>query len=325
MQLRGGMTFLCKKSSMKRFLLFYGFLFLLITLHAQKNTADDYIHLYKDAAIENMKLKKVPASITLAQGMLESGNGNSELATKANNHFGIKCHTEWKGETFYKDDDKPNECFRKYKSVLDSYKDHADFLSSRDRYKGLFELEITDYKGWARGLKAAGYATNPNYADQLISLIERYKLHEYDQPQVIVEKSKPYNSTQLPTDVKSNQSGTGVVFIVNGLRALKAAKGQTKEGIALDFGLKVKQLEKYNELGTADELYEGQLIFLEPKRSSAEPGKETHIVKEGETFYSIAHMYGMTIKALLQKNRKGLGSTLTPGEKLFLRKMKPLS
>jgi LysM repeat protein len=309
---------------MNRFVLFSAFVLGFINLQAQKYTAEDYIRMYKDAAIENMKLKKVPASITLAQGLLESGNGNSELATKANNHFGIKCHTEWKGETYYKDDDKPNECFRKYKSVLDSYKDHADFLTSRDRYKGLFELEITDYKGWARGLKAAGYATNPNYADQLINLIERYKLHEYDQPQLYVEKTKPYNSTQLPTDIKSNQSGTGVVFIINGLRALKVAKGQTKEGIALDFGLKVKQLEKYNELGTGDELYEGQLIFLEPKRNAAEPGKDTHIVKEGETFYSIAHMYGMTVKALLQKNRKGLGSILTPGEKLYLRKMKPL-
>ncbi len=307
---------------MKRFLLFYGFLFLIISLHAQKNTAEDYIRMYKDAAIENMKLKKIPASITLAQGMLESGNGNSELATKANNHFGIKCHTDWKGETYHKNDDKPNECFRKYKSVLDSYKDHADFLSSRDRYKGLFELEITDYKGWARGLKAAGYATNPNYAEQLTNLIERYKLYEFDQPQAIAT-NKPYNSTQLPDDIKPNQSGTGVVFIINGLRAIKVSKGQTKGGIALDFGLTVKKLEKYNELGTADALYEGQLIFLEPKRSSAEPGKETHIVKEGETFYSIAQKYGITVKALLQKNQKGLGSTLTPGEKLFLRKMKP--
>ncbi|MCX7744289.1 MAG: glucosaminidase domain-containing protein [Flavobacteriales bacterium] len=308
---------------MNRFLLFFGILLRFFNLHAQKNTAEDYIRMYKDAAIENMKLKKVPASITLAQGLLESGNGNSELAIKANNHFGIKCHAEWKGETYYKDDDKPNECFRKYKSVLDSYKDHADFLTSRDRYKGLFELEITDYKGWARGLKAAGYATNPNYAEQLINLIERYKLHEYDQPQQIVEKNKPYNSTQLPNDIKSNQSGTGIIFFINGLRAIKVAKDQTKQGIATDFGLKVKHLEKYNELGTSDELYEGQLIFLEPKRNAAEPEKNIHIVKEGETFYSIAHMYGMTVKALLQKNRKGLGSILTPGEKLYLRKMKP--
>jgi len=309
---------------MKAFILLYGFHCLFTILHAQKNTAEDYIRLYKEAAIENMKLKKVPASITLAQGMLESGNGNSELATKANNHFGIKCHNDWKGETFYKDDDKPNECFRKYKSVLDSYKDHADFLSSRDRYKGLFELEITDYKGWARGLKAAGYATNPNYAEQLISLIERYKLYEFDQPQAIASNNKPYNTTQLPNDIKPNQSGTGVVFIINGLRAIKIAKGQTKEGIAQDFGLKVKQLEKYNELGRADELYEGQLIFLEPKRNSAEPGKEIHTVKEGETFYSIAHMYGITTKALLRRNGKGLGSTLIPGEKLYLRNIKPI-
>lgn len=308
---------------MKHFLFFFGFVFIFITLHAQKNTTDDYIRMYKDAAIENMKLKKVPASITLAQGILESGNGNSELAIKANNHFGIKCHLDWKGETYYKDDDKPNECFRKYKSVLDSYKDHADFLSSRDRYKTLFELDITDYKGWARGLKAAGYATNPNYAEQLISLIERFKLYEFDKEIKSIKTSKPYNTTQLPQDIKSHPSGTKMIFIINGLRAIKVNKGQTKDGLALDFGLKVKQLEKYNELGTSDELYEDQLIFLEPKRNSAEPGKDYHIVKQGETFYSIAQMYGMNTKALLQKNRKNWGSTLYLGEKLYLRRKKP--
>lgn len=288
---------------------------------AQKNTSEDYIRLYKDAAIENMKLKKIPASITLAQGILESGNGNSDLAVNANNHFGIKCHNGWTGESYYKDDDAPNECFRKYKSVLDSYKDHADFLTSRDRYKSLFSLEITDYKGWAKGLKAAGYATSATYADKLIELIERYKLHEYDVTSEI--KTKPYNTTTLPDQIQPNQQGTGLVFFVNGLRAVKVSKGQTKVGMAADFGIKLLHLQKYNELGDSDELYENQLIFLEPKRSSAESGKDFHIVKQGETFYSIAQMYGIWVKDLLKKNKKGLGSTLEPGERIYLRKNRP--
>ncbi|MCZ2442968.1 MAG: glucosaminidase domain-containing protein [Flavobacteriales bacterium] len=290
-------------------------------LFSQKNTTEDYIRLYKDASIENMKLKKIPASITLAQGILESGNGNSDLAVNANNHFGIKCHKEWNGATYFKDDDAPNECFRKYNSVLDSYKDHADFLTSRERYNALFSLDITDYKGWARGLKAAGYATNPNYADRLIDLIEKYNLNAFDL--LTATKEQPYNVTKLPDNIQTNQKGTGMVFFVNGLRAVEVKSGQTKVGLATDFGLKVAQLEKYNELGIGDELYEGQLIFLEPKRSSAESGKDFHFVKQGETFYSIAQMYGIWVKDLLKKNKKGLGSTLKEGERMYLRKKRP--
>lgn len=300
---------------------FFSIYLLPLFLFSQKNTTEDYIRLYKDASIENMKLKKIPASITLAQGILESGNGNSDLAVNANNHFGIKCHKEWNGATYFKDDDAPNECFRKYNSVLDSYKDHADFLTSRERYNALFSLDITDYKGWARGLKAAGYATNPNYADQLINLIEKYNLNAFDL--LTATKEQPYNVTKLPDNIQTNQKGTGMVFFVNGLRAVEVKSGQTKVGLATDFGLKVAQLEKYNELGIGDELYEGQLIFLEPKRSSAESGKDFHFVKQGETFYSIAQMYGIWVKDLLKKNKKGLGSTLKEGERMYLRKKRP--
>lgn len=149
-------------------------------LMAQQMTVLQYIDMYKDAAMNNMRIKKVPASITLAQGILESGAGNSDLATLANNHFGIKCHN-WTGETYYKDDDAPNECFRKYPSVQDSYADHAEFLISRPRYAKCFQLDITDYKGWARELKAAGYATLPTYAEKLINTIEKYRLYDFDQ------------------------------------------------------------------------------------------------------------------------------------------------
>src|SRR5690554_2510023 len=144
-----------------------------------KISLEKYIETWKDVAISQMHSHGVPASITLAQGILESGFGNSDLAVKANNHFGIKCH-DWKGESFLKDDDKRNECFRKYKNAAQSFEDHSHFLTGRSRYAFLFDLDVTNYKGWAKGLKQAGYATNPSYDKRLIDLIERYDLDQYD-------------------------------------------------------------------------------------------------------------------------------------------------
>ena len=147
----------------------------------QNLTREQYIQLYKDIAIEAMRTHGIPASITLAQGCLESGNGNSDLARKANNHFGIKCHNDWTGGTYYKKDDDPGKsCFRKYNNPKHSFDDHSDFIRYRQRYAFLFELPITDYKGWSYGLKKAGYATDPEYAEKLISIIEDYKLYQYD-------------------------------------------------------------------------------------------------------------------------------------------------
>ena len=157
-------------------------------LSAQNMTRNEYIDKYKDEAIYQMKKYKIPASITLAQGILESGDGNSELAKKSNNHFGIKCHSDWQGERVYYDDDKKDECFRKYNKVKDSYNDHSEFLL-RPRYAALFEYALTDYKSWAKGLKKAGYATNPNYAKHLIKIIEENELHKLDD-EVEVESDK---------------------------------------------------------------------------------------------------------------------------------------
>ena len=165
------------------FLLLFSF-----QLSAQNMTRNEYIDKYKDEAIYQMKKYKIPASITLAQGILESGDGNSELAKKSNNHFGIKCHSDWKGERVYHDDDKKDECFRKYNKVRDSYDDHSEFLL-RPRYAALFEYALTDYKSWAKGLKKAGYATNPNYAKHLIKIIEENELHKLDD-EVAVESDK---------------------------------------------------------------------------------------------------------------------------------------
>lgn len=303
----------------------------ILSVSAQTMSTEEYIRKYKDAAIQNMRLKKVPASITLAQGILESGNGNSKLATVANNHFGIKCHKGWAGETYYQDDDAPNECFRKYKTVLESYEDHADFLTGRERYQTLFDLTITDYKGWAKGLKEAGYATNPKYADQLISLIERFELYKYDQEALnntVVVQNNTNNQQQQNTTGTTVITGNGSnisqynVIYINGLKAVKVAGGQSKLTVATDFGLKVKQIEKYNELGTGDELYDGEIIFLEPVRSSAVKGSEYHIVREGETLYSIAHLYGMKTEALMKKNKMWYASVIKPGDSLYLRKNK---
>ena len=168
---------------------FYFFLFVPFIFYSQNlNKVEIYINDYKDLAIEHMNIYGIPASIKLAQGILESGSGKSELAVNSNNHFGIKCHSNWEGERTYYDDDEKNECFRKYKLVKDSYIDHSLFLSNKGRYSSLFNLKITDYKGWAKGLKKAGYATDPEYANNLIRLIEKYYLFDFDNKKKKKEK-----------------------------------------------------------------------------------------------------------------------------------------
>jgi len=298
---------------LKSKLLFYIIVFFSFTVSAQRPqrnlSAEDYINMYKDAAIQNMNEKRIPASITLAQGMLESGNGNSKLATKANNHFGIKCHNDWKGKSVRMNDDRRNECFRKYDRVLDSYRDHANFLSNRQRYASLFSLKTTDYKGWAKGLKKAGYATSPTYANKLITIIERYKLFKYD----------------------SGKGGSGGVASsrsfdiekTNKLKSIVVHPGETKLSIATTLDIKVKQIEKYNELGTGDELYPNQLIYLQNKRGRAVRGNDFHTVIEGDTMYSISQKYGIQYEKLLRKNRMWYASVIKPGDTIYLRKNKP--
>lgn len=302
---------------------------------AQKMTTEEYIATYKDWAIQSMLEKGIPASITLAQGILESGNGNSSLAKEANNHFGIKCHTGWAGKTMYIDDDAPNECFRKYENVLDSYRDHGDFLTSRSRYSKCFELEITDYVGWAKELKAAGYATSPTYAESLINLIEKYELFQYDSETGYAQTPTFDDITDVPAATTSTTSTTNTtaevsisdfeIQYVNGVRAVKVKKGQTKSSIATAFGIKVKHIEKYNELGQADEVVAGETIYVEPKKFSAEKGKDAHTVKAGDTFYSISQLYGIKMESLMKKNRLWYGSKLKAGDTLNLRRKKKLS
>lgn len=284
-------------------------------------TPQDYIVRYKDDAIRDMQKTGVPASITLAQGMYESQNGNSDLARKANNHFGIKCHKEWNGPTFIKDDDTKDECFRKYATVLESFDDHSNFLRTRDRYKFLFEYDIRDYKKWAHGLKKAGYATNPEYAYKLIKIIEENNLHELDNNgplalAVPVTKSKPVAVKKSETTPTASVQPLSIVD--NNIRYVVAKKGDSYLSIANEQDMMLWELFKYNDADKGTTLSEGEVVYLKPKRNSAKT--DFHIIKEGETMRSIAQKYGIKVKHLYKRNHIALYTEPSPGTRLSLNK-----
>lgn len=289
-----------------------------------------YIETYKDVAIKKMKEYKIPASITLAQGILESGSGNSSLARKANNHFGIKCHKGWTGKTFIMDDDEKNECFRKYKHASDSYRDHSLFLTQRGRYSFLFEYDITDYKKWAHGLKKAGYATNPKYPDLLIRIIERNQLDKYDK-KGYKEKGKP-KEAEIETGgevfiaptvsgfVKAGKSPEGrTVLENNGKKLIVVKAGDTFYGIAAEFDIYSWQLYKYNELNKKHLLQIGELIYLEKKKRKAEKQYKYHSVGENESMKQISQLYGVRLSRLYKMNKMEAGNEPIPGSNLKLR------
>lgn len=281
----------------------------------RRMTREEYIDTYKDDAIREMQRSGVPASITLAQGILESGDGNSPLAVYGKNHFGIKCHSDWKGKSMRLDDDKKNECFRKYNDVYDSYKDHSDFLTGRNRYAFLFDLKITDYKGWAKGLKKAGYATNPKYANMLIQLIERHNLHQYDS----YGKVPPRNlSKKRSSGALATTKVTSIIKLHNNIKYVTAKPGDTMYGIAAAHNMNLWQILKYNDLNKGDVLKVDDVIYLQPKKNKAK--EKFHVVKEGETMRDISQMYGIKLKQLYKKNNLVLGSQPQTGQKLSLRK-----
>ena len=315
----------------------------------QKITRSEYIDLWKDEAIYQMVVHKIPASITLAQGILESGDGNSELARKANNHFGIKCHSDWKGKKVYHDDDKKGECFRHYKNAKESFEDHSDFLL-RKRYASLFELKITDYKGWAKGLKKCGYATSSKYATLLIRIIEDNDLTRFDKVGTKMikngsipdtpggadsnesiakakpnknkdkkssrkQKTKPTNST---LDDVSIEKSRNVSVSENRIKYVIVKEGDTFESIAQELDLMPWQLWKYNDLEKNAVLTEGQLLYIQPKRNSAKAA--WHTVKEGDTMERISQEHGVKLKALYKKNRMEPGSQPEVGLRISLKK-----
>ncbi|MBQ9666030.1 MAG: glucosaminidase domain-containing protein [Bacteroidaceae bacterium] len=266
----------------------------------QKNTAyQQYIDKYKDAAIEQMHRYKIPASITLSQALLESGAGSSYLATRANNHFGIKVGTGWSGGYITRDDDKKGEHFRKYKNVAESYEDHSQFLL-KDRYKPLFNLDPLDYKAWARGLKACGYATSPTYANRLITIIETYELNEYDEDRLGMRRHKKHKEVVEAAPVRH------AVTTVNGKRCIVARIGDTWEALAKETKISKKKLLSFNEVDEDFTPSAGMNIFLEKKATKADAQYKDywHKVTSGESMYTISQFYGIRLKNLYKMNFK---------------------
>ena len=306
-------------------------------LLAQKITPEAYINTYKDLAVSEMKRSGIPASITLAQGLLESANGNSRLAVKANNHFGIKCH-DWEGKKIYHDDNAKGECFRHYGSAKESYLDHTDFLMTRSRYAFLFEYKSTDYKNWAKGLRKAGYATNPKYPQLLIDLIERYDLYQYDTGVAPSKKTAVKNASTASAPAKTSGSRSkgkpteseftiGVerhrVMENNRTEYILAREGDTYASLSKELDMMPWQLPKYNDAsGTSKILQAGEFVYLQPKRRKAEKGNETHVVREGETIHAISQKYGIRPASLYKLNRMAEGTEPETGTKLNLRKKK---
>ena len=290
-----------------------------------------YIEKYSDLAVAEMYRTGVPASITLAQGLLESGYGLSELAVKGNNHFGIKCHNTWTGAKVYHDDDTKGECFRKYDSPEESFRDHSDFLRYRDRYKFLFDLELTDYKGWAHGLRKAGYATDPKYPEKLIRLIEEHELYLYDTPTVLSGEVAPSTFPQSPAQLEQPRPLTGrqrevfsyalsrQLYSQNGVPFVYSAEGETYESIARSYRLFVKELLKFNDLKEDEVLMPGTVVYLQKKKKASHPGLDKYVVEEGQTLREISQRFAVRMKSLCRLNGIEETHVLHEGDVLLLR------
>lgn len=301
----------------------------------------DYIDRYKEIAMTEMIDYKIPASITLAQGILESGNGNSELSRKSNNHFGIKCHKSWTGKRTYHDDDEKGECFRVYDTPADSYRDHSIFLSTGQRYAFLFDLKITDYKGWAKGLKQAGYATLPTYANILIKLIENYNLTKYDQMVVKGDfkkskdkKQKPKAKNQKPTsqnnivytpfriteaNVVGKTNDERYIRENNKVKFIYAKEGETIYEMADMLGIYDYQLIKYNNLGKRRTFKEDEIVYIEPKRRKAQRRYEYHTIQKGETLSYVSRLYAVKLESIFKMNDMDENTILHVGDNIRLR------
>lgn len=275
-----------------------------------------YVAQYKDLAIEQMLKYRIPASITLAQGILESRGGQSDLARRGNNHFGIKCHG-WTGRTMHHDDDENGECFRAYDNVYQSFEDHSLFLR-RDRYKSLFTLSTTDYKGWAHGLRACGYATSPTYADNLIKLIERYELYRYD-------TASSYDKFMADKVAKGQSSPDGQllhpIYIYNKNYYLHARQGDSFKKLGREVNISYRKLAKRNERNKKEVLAEGEIVYLKKKQKKAlkQFKNHPHVVKPGESMYTIAQMYGIRLKSLYRMNGLSTDYQVRVGDTLKVR------
>lgn len=296
----------------------------------------DYIQKYKEIAIEEMKRSGVPAAITLAQGIHETSAGQSILVVKSNNHFGIKCKSEWKGESVSHDDDARGECFRKYENPYDSYRDHSDFLATRSHYASLFKLDPTDYEAWAYGLKKAGYATNPKYPQILIKLIRDYNLQDY----TLIALGEKKDASQDEIWAKNNSSKKeevsaasivsietkkadypANVFRINDTKVLFVPKGTAYLSIAYDHNVPLKRLFEFNDMPTQEIATNDQLIYLQRKRKTG--ASEFHTVANGESLHQIAQAEGIRLETLLFYNFLKADMQPQAGEKLYLHYQAP--
>ena len=293
------------------------FLFPVIAFAQKEVDIIPYIAQYKDLAVREMQQYRIPASITLAQGIHESNAGTSELARNARNHFGIKCKAEWNGGKYYYDDDAKGECFRVYDEAEKSYVDHSLFLSTRDRYKSLFSLPLTDYSAWAHGLKAAGYATNPKYASILISIIERYQLYQLDTGAYTFTPA----TTQPPAPVKPETNApvySREPSEFHNIRRIIARDNEDPEAIAREFHSEPDLIRAYNDLLPGQAFRRGEPIYLQPKWPTG--SQESHVVQADETLWMIAQRFGIRLKSLCYLNNLEPGTTLQPGQLLSLKK-----
>lgn len=296
---------------------------------------EEYIRRYKELVLESQEVYGIPASVKMAQALLESDSGNSRLAREANNHFGIKCKRDWTGMTISHDDDAKGECFRKYASAEESFRDHSEFLDNSPRYQELFKLDPLDYKGWAYGLKAAGYATDPNYPQRLIRIIEENRLYLLDQhkelPEELPRRHEPVGE-QLPEPVVSAAEKIDVdnyivsvqklrgyaLYHNNGSQFIVADNGDTFESLGRKIGISAKRLRKLNDLPANAQLSGGEMVYVRSKAKRSGNGKLIHIVREGDTMHSISQQYGIRLKNLANMNHRDVDARLEVGQQIRL-------
>ena len=309
-----------------------------------RQTREEYIDRYKAIAVSHMERYGIPASITMAQGILESDCGNSALAARSNNHFGIKCKRDWTGERVYHDDDARGECFRSYSSVEESYRDHAEFLDTQPRYDSLFAYGPADYKNWARGLKAAGYATAPDYAQRLVRIIEEYQLYLLDRPdgsRLYASRHASHADPACRFDDESSMTHTAVpaaalidpdhyrvtinahdgydVYETNGVHYILAKEHDTFEAIGRSFRISARNLRKFNELKKGVQPVAGDPVFIARKKRRWEGDAATHTARQGETAYTVGQTYGIRTRSIEKLNRLAAGSAIAPGEQIRIR------
>lgn len=304
---------------------------LVLAVAADLSPQEKYIRTYSQIAVSEMARTGVPASITLAQGLLESRYGLSPLASEANNHFGVKCHRDWPGDRYYMDDDEANECFRAYPDAVQSFRDHSDFLRYQDRYKSLFDLKPTDYKAWAKGLRKAGYATDPSYAQKLIRLIEEYELYKFDRKDEVIamipeapndiEKAEQVPSSAAQSAEMIRFSLTRPVYEKNGILCVIALEGDSYETLADANGLFLKEILRFNDASGMKAPKAGEIVYLQNKKNHAAKGMDKYIVgADGESLRDISQRFGVRMSSIMKLNKFTAGHVTAEGDTIKLRK-----